>query len=91
MMTIFMALSPSYTCFAIARTLAGLCSGWSQSIPPATVADIYVREVRGDKMSVFGVAVVISPAVAPLFSGLIISHTTWHTLLSVNRPRSMSD
>ncbi len=77
---VWMALSPSYACFAAARTVAGLTSAWSQTIPPATIADIFPREVRGDRMSVFGTAVVIAPAVAPLFSGLIVNAHSWRNL-----------
>jgi len=69
---IWMALSNSYACFCIARVFAGLSSSWSQTVPPATVADMTIKSKRGDKMSLYGTAVVIAPAVAPLFCGLII-------------------
>ncbi|GAA6049562.1 hypothetical protein JCM3770_000849 [Rhodotorula araucariae] len=77
---VWMALSGSYACFSAARVVAGLCSSFSQTVPPATVADIYVKEVRGSKMSMFATAVVIAPAIAPVFSGLIISSLQWHIL-----------
>lgn len=95
-----MALSNSYACFSAARVVAGLCSSFSQTVPPATVADIYVKEgahslprtlvwqnadeaqraVRGSKMSMFGTAVVVAPAVAPVFSGLIVNSLSWRIL-----------
>ncbi|BGP44660.1 hypothetical protein JCM10450v2_000474 [Rhodotorula kratochvilovae] len=77
---VWMALSGSYACFSAARVVAGLCSSFSQTVPPATVADIYVKEVRGSKMSMFATAVVIAPAVAPVFSGLIVNSLAWHVL-----------
>ncbi|WWC61522.1 uncharacterized protein I303_104106 [Kwoniella dejecticola CBS 10117] len=77
---VWMALSKTYVEFAIARVFAGITSSFSQTIPPATVGDIYVKEVRGSKMSMFAVAVVIAPAIAPVFCGLIIEHTTWRAL-----------
>jgi MFS family permease len=55
-----MALSKTYTSFAVARVFAGLASGFSQTVPPSTIADIYRKEVRGDKMAVFGVFVIVS-------------------------------
>lgn len=70
---VWTALSPSYPCFAAARIVAGLPSAWSQTLSPATVADIFPREVRGDAMSVFATAVVVASGVAPLFSGLIVT------------------
>lgn len=75
-----MALSPSYECFSVSRLFSGLTSSFSQTVPPATIADIFIKEVRGHKMSMYAVAVVIAPAVAPLFSGIIVAKTNWHVL-----------
>lgn len=75
-----MALSPSYACFSVSRLFSGLTSSFSQTVPPATIADIFIKEVRGHKMSMYAVAVVIAPAVAPLFSGIIVAKTNWHVL-----------
>lgn len=36
--------------------------------------------VRGSKMSMYAVAAVIAPAVAPVFSGLIVNTQPWHVL-----------
>ncbi|KAM0756080.1 MFS general substrate transporter [Meredithblackwellia eburnea MCA 4105] len=69
---IFMALAKTYTTFCVARALAGLVSGWSQTVPPSTIADIFVKEVRGSKMSAYAVMVIIAPSVAPLICGLVI-------------------
>ncbi|OWZ59582.1 hypothetical protein C356_00867 [Cryptococcus neoformans c45] len=77
---IWMALSPSYECFSVSRLFSGLTSSFSQTVPPATIADIFIKEVRGHKMSMYAVAVVIAPAVAPLFSGIIVAKTNWHVL-----------
>ncbi|WVW83541.1 hypothetical protein I302_105562 [Kwoniella bestiolae CBS 10118] len=77
---IWMALSNTYIVFAIARVFAGITSSFSQTVPPATVGDIFVKEVRGSKMSMFAVAVVIAPAIGPIFCGLIVENTTWRVL-----------
>ncbi|WVQ61881.1 uncharacterized protein L199_000014 [Kwoniella botswanensis] len=77
---IWMAVSNSYTVFAIARVFAGITSAFSQTVPPATVGDIFVKEVRGSKMSMFAVAVVIAPAIGPIFCGLIVENTSWRVL-----------
>ncbi|WWC90310.1 uncharacterized protein L201_005243 [Kwoniella dendrophila CBS 6074] len=77
---IWMALSKSYVVFAVARVFAGITSSFSQTVPPATVGDIFVKEVRGSKMSMFAVAVVIAPAIGPIFCGAIIENTTWRVL-----------
>jgi MFS family permease len=75
-----MALSPSYGVFCAARVVAGFISSWSQTVPPSTIADIFVKEVRGSKMSMFAVGVVIAPPVAPIFCGLVVTYHTWPVL-----------
>jgi MFS family permease len=77
---VWMALSPSYTVFCAARVVAGLISSWSQTVPPATIADIFVKEVHGSKMSMFAVGVVIAPPIAPIFCGLVVTYHTWPVL-----------
>jgi MFS family permease len=68
-----MALSKTYISFCIARVFAGLTSAFSQTVPPSTIADIFVKDIRGHKMSMFGVAVIIAPVVAPFICGLVVS------------------
>lgn len=77
---VWMALSPSYISFVLARVFAGMSGAWSQTVPPATIAEIYPKEVRGSKMSAFAVAVVIAPAVAPVFGALIGERGTWNDM-----------
>lgn len=72
-----MALSPSYHVFVAARVVTGLVSSFSQTVPPSTIADIFVKEVRGSKMSMYAVAIVTAPAIAPVFCGLITHSHSW--------------
>lgn len=46
----------------------------------STIADIYPKHVRGDKLSVFGVAVVIAPAVSPLIGSLVVNTHEWQII-----------
>lgn len=75
-----MALSPTYVSFCIARVFAGLASSWSQTVPPSTIADIFVKQVRGSKISMYAVAVVVAPAIAPVFCGLVVTYHSWRVL-----------
>lgn len=77
---IWLALSPNYASFAVARVFLGLTLAFSQTVPPATVADIFVPAVRGQKMAMYAVAVVTAPAIAPFFCGLIIHKASWRVL-----------
>ncbi|KAJ9118155.1 hypothetical protein QFC22_004059 [Naganishia vaughanmartiniae] len=71
---IWMALSKDYAVFCAGRFFAGFFSAFSQTVPPASIADIYPPEVRGDKMAIFGVACILSPAISPLIGGLVIEY-----------------
>ncbi|KAJ9111664.1 hypothetical protein QFC19_001023 [Naganishia cerealis] len=71
---IWMALSKNYAVFCAGRFFAGFFSAFSQTVPPASIADIYPPEVRGDKMAIFGVAVILAPAISPLICGLVIEY-----------------
>jgi MFS family permease len=71
-MVIWMACSKTYISFAVARAFAGLTSSFSQTVPPSTVADIYRKEVRGDKMSLFGLFVVVSGNLVQLLVTLAV-------------------
>lgn len=72
-----MALSRNYNSFVLARLFAGLTSSFSQTVPPSTIADMFRKEVRGDRMSVFGLFVVIAPAISPFFGGLLVQNHPW--------------
>ena len=75
-----MAEAKTYAMFCTARAVSGVFSAWSQTVPASTIADIFPKEVRGSKMSMYVVGIVIGPAVAPIFSGLIVQHAAWPNL-----------
>lgn len=77
---VWLAESNSFGVFSAARFVMGLFSGWSQTIPPSTIADMYLPQERGRRISLYAIAVVISPAVAPVFCGLIVDKHSWRIL-----------
>lgn len=79
-MIVWLAVAKSYNSFVAARVIAGMASSWSQTIPPATIADIYPKEVRGSKMSLYAVLVTIGPLVAPFICGLVVEHHSWRVV-----------
>ncbi|KAI5452524.1 hypothetical protein NCC49_000687 [Naganishia albida] len=71
---LWMALSKDYAVFCAGRFFAGFFSAFSQTVPPASIADIYPPERRGDKMSLYGVACILAPAISPVIGGLVIEY-----------------
>lgn len=43
----------------------------------STIADIYPKEVRGSKLSTYGLAVIIAPAISPLICSLVVNEHDW--------------
>jgi MFS family permease len=43
----------------------------------STIADIYPKEVRGSKLSTYGLAVIIAPAFSPLICSLVVNEHDW--------------
>lgn len=72
-MTAWLAEAKSYDSFAAGRFFSGFLSAFSQTVPPASIADIYPKENRGDKMAWYGLAVIIAPSLSPLICGLIVN------------------
>ena len=84
-MVVWEARAQGYASYCVARVFAGLFSAWSQTVPPATIADIFVVEVRGRKMSTFAIPVVIGPVIAPLFCAAIQYKTgEWRNIFYFN-------
>lgn len=77
---VWLALSPTYGSFAAARVVTGFFNSFSQTVPPSTIADIYVERVLGAKMALYVVCIVIAPAVAPIFCAGIVKHKSWRVL-----------
>ncbi|KAL1409390.1 hypothetical protein Q8F55_003373 [Vanrija albida] len=77
---VWLALSPSYGSFAAARVVTGFINSFSQTVPPSTIADIYVERVLGAKMALYVVCIVVAPAVAPIFCAGIVKHKSWRVL-----------
>jgi MFS family permease len=65
---------PCVIWLALSKDYAVFCAAFSQTVPPASIADIYPPERRGDKMSLYGVACLLAPAISPVIGGLVIEY-----------------
>lgn len=81
---VWQALANNYPCFVVGRVFAGIVSSWSQTVPPASIADIFVPEVRGSKMSHYAVPTVLGPVIVPIFAALIVRKHSWRNLFWFN-------
>ncbi|KAK0530193.1 hypothetical protein OC842_004003 [Tilletia horrida] len=69
----YCALSPNLSNFLAARFMAGFCSSAAQTIPAASIAEVWSPKSRGTAIAAWTLAVITGPLIAPLVCAAIIS------------------
>ena len=70
----------------IARVLQGAGGGGLQPSEQAILADTFPVEKRGMAFSMYGMAVVVAPAIGPTLGGWITDNYNWHWIFFINLP-----
>jgi len=79
-------LAHSLPFLIIARVLQGLGGGGLASSEQAILADTFPVEKRGQAFAVYGMAVVVAPAIGPTLGGWITDNLDWHWIFFINVP-----
>jgi DHA2 family multidrug resistance protein len=82
----FCGISSSLPMLIIARVLQGAGGGGLQPSEQAILADTFPIEKRGMAFSVYGMAVVVAPAIGPTLGGWITDNYSWHWIFFINLP-----
>jgi DHA2 family multidrug resistance protein len=69
-----------------ARILQGLGGGGLATSEQAILADTFPIEKRGQAFALYGMAVVVAPAIGPTFGGWITDSFNWHWIFFINIP-----
>ena len=69
-----------------ARILQGLGGGGLATSEQAILADTFPIEKRGQAFALYGMAVVVAPAIGPTFVGWITDNFSWHWIFFINVP-----
>ncbi len=89
MFTICSALcgfAPSLGFLIVARILQGLGGGGLAPSEQAILADTFPIEKRGQAFALYGMAVVVAPAIGPTLGGWITDNYNWHWIFFINIP-----
>jgi len=78
--------SESYEVLVVARLLQGTGAGFLQPLSMALVFLLFPANMRGRAMGLFGMGVVIGPAMGPVIGGIITDSMDWHTTFAVVIP-----
>jgi MFS transporter, DHA2 family, multidrug resistance protein len=79
-------LAPNLTMLIIFRILQGAGGGGLQPSEQAILADTFAPAKRGMAFAVYGVAVVMAPAIGPTLGGWITDNFSWRWIFFVNIP-----
>jgi DHA2 family multidrug resistance protein len=79
-------LAPSLPLLILARVMQGAGGGGLAPSEQAILADTFPTEKRGQAFAVYGMAVVVAPAIGPTLGGWITDNFNWHWIFFINLP-----
>ena len=84
--SLFCGLAPTLPFLIIARVLQGLGGGGLATSEQGILADTFPVAKRGQAFALYGMAVVVAPAIGPTLGGWITDHSNWHWIFFINLP-----
>jgi MFS transporter, DHA2 family, multidrug resistance protein len=84
--SVFCGFATSLPMLIVARVLQGCGGGGLQPSEQAILADSFPPEKRGMAFSMYGMAVVVAPAIGPTLGGWITDNFSWHWIFFINLP-----
>src|ERR1700761_9204996 len=78
--------APSLGFLIVARILQGLGGGGLAPSEQAILADTFPIEKRGQAFALYGMAVVVAPAIGPTLGGWLTDNYNWHWIFFINLP-----
>jgi DHA2 family multidrug resistance protein len=79
-------IAPSLPILLFCRVLQGAGGGGLAPSEQAILADTFPERQRGMAFAVYGVAVVVAPAIGPALGGWITDHYSWRWIFFINIP-----
>ncbi|WP_353070911.1 DHA2 family efflux MFS transporter permease subunit [Tunturiibacter gelidiferens] len=80
------ALAPTLPMLILFRVLQGAGGGGLQPSEQAILADTFSAKQRGMAFALYGMAVVVAPAIGPTLGGWITDNYSWHWIFLINVP-----
>lgn len=80
------ALAPTLPMLILFRIMQGAGGGGLQPSEQAILADTFSAKQRGMAFAMYGMAVVVAPAIGPTLGGWITDNYSWHWIFLINVP-----
>src|SRR6202521_4283703 len=78
--------SPNVDLAILARVLQGAAAGLIQPLAMITIFQVFPAEARGSAMGLYGVGVVLAPAIGPALGGVLVEDFGWRSTFLVGLP-----
>ena len=79
-------IAPSLSTLIFFRVLQGVGGGGLAPSEQAILADTFPPARRGMAFAMYGLAVVLAPAIGPTLGGYIVDHASWRWIFYINIP-----
>jgi DHA2 family multidrug resistance protein len=79
-------IAPNLAALVFFRVVQGLGGGGLAPSEQAILADTFPPQRRGMAFAIYGMAVVLAPAIGPTLGGYITDHYTWRWIFFINIP-----
>lgn len=79
-------LAPSMPILLLARALQGAGGGGLQPMSQAIMADSFPPRLRGAAFALYGITVLVAPALGPTLGGWITDNHSWRWIFLINLP-----
>jgi DHA2 family multidrug resistance protein len=79
-------LAPSLGWLIAARALQGFGGGIAQPLGPAQMYRAFPPKEQGTAFGIFGIALVVAPALGPILGGWLVDINLWRAIFFVNLP-----
>ena len=79
-------VSPNLGCLIFFRILQGMAGGALLPTSQTLIQEAFPPERRGMAMAIFGISVMVGPALGPSLGGYLTDHFGWRSIFNVNIP-----
>jgi DHA2 family multidrug resistance protein len=79
-------IAPTLGTLVLCRVLQGIGGGGLAPSEQAILVDTFPPAKRGAGMAIYGMAVVVAPAIGPTLGGFITEHLSWRWVFFINIP-----
>lgn len=79
-------LSPTLGVLILMRALQGIGGGMAQPLGPAMIYRNFPPREQGFALGIFGIALVVAPALGPILGGLLVDAGLWRFIFFINIP-----